>query len=115
MWPRTTEVMLGLWLAISPFIFEHPPDATLLWTIDLACGFLVIAVSLISHSSRFPRMHLVNIAVATVLIVIGYVLAGTGQFAGAQNQMVVGLILLMLAILPSETTQPPPQWRNQRT
>lgn len=76
MWPRTAEVMLGLWLAASPFIFGHPPDAILLWSTDLVCGFLVITISLVSHSVRFRRLHLVNTAFGAALIVIGYL--GTG-------------------------------------
>jgi hypothetical protein len=34
------------------------------------------------------------------------------EIAGTQNNIIVALLLLMFAILPTEATLPPPAWRD---
>lgn len=48
MWARVVEVMIGCWLAMSPFIFRHPADQEALWANDLPCAFGVVALALLS-------------------------------------------------------------------
>jgi hypothetical protein len=112
MWARTVEVMLGFWFAASPFIFSHSPDEPRLWWNDLGSAFLIIAISLLSFWSRTRRAHLLNILVALWLIGFGYFGFGDPPPPAAQNDLTVGLILLMLAIIPSEATLPPRGWRE---
>ncbi len=112
MWARTVEVMLGLWLAASPFIFSHSPDQPRLWWNDFGSAFLIITISLLSFWSRTTRAHLLNILVAVWLVGFGYFGFGDPPPPAAQNDFVVGLILLMLAIIPSEATLPPQGWRK---
>lgn len=112
MWARAVEVMLGFWLAASPFIFRHSPDEPSLWWNDFASAFLVITISLLSFWSRTMRFHLLNILVAVWLVGIGYFGFGETPLPAAQNDLTVGLILLMLAIIPSEATLPPRAWRK---
>jgi hypothetical protein len=35
------------------------------------------------------------------------------EVAGTESNIVVALLLLMLAILPTEATLPPPSWRGR--
>lgn len=108
MWARVVEVMLGCWLAVSPFVFRHGPDTRDLWTTDLACAAIIVTLALLSFAPRLRRAHLGQLAVAAWLVGFGY----TGEGAPAhQNQIVVGLLLAMLAIVPSEASRPPPSWR----
>jgi hypothetical protein len=58
------------------------------------------------------RAHLLNILVALWLLGFGYFGFGEPAPPAAQNNIVVGLILLMLAIIPSEATLPPKGWRE---
>lgn len=109
MWPRTAEIMLGLWLMASPFIFRYPDDATALWWIALAGGLVIGTVSVLTFARALRRLHLLNIAFALALTAHGWLIH---PGAPSQNHIGVGLLLLMLAIIPSEASLPPVPWRE---
>lgn len=110
MWPRTVEVMLGLWLAASPFIFGHSAAEPRLWWNDLVCAALVMTISLASFWGRTRRAHLLNIAVALWLMGFAYFTFGDPPPPAAQNDFAVGILLLMLAIIPTPASVPPQSW-----
>ena len=110
MWARAVEVMLALWLAASPFIFGHSPAEPRLWWNDLVCAGLIMTLSLFSFWSRTTQAHLLNIAVALWLMGFGYFGFGYPPPPAAQNDFALGILLLMLAIIPSHATQPPKRW-----
>lgn len=110
MWPRTAEVMLGLWLAASPFIFGHSAAEPRLWWNDFICAALVMTISLASFHDRTRRAHLLNIAVALWLMAFAYFTSGSPAPPAAQNDLAVGILLLMLAIIPSRASEPPQSW-----
>lgn len=117
MWGRVVEVMLGLWLSISPFIFGHYPAKRLLWISDLSCGAATVMLALLSFWSlscaRFLRYaHLLLLPVACWLIGFGYMHGGYPSSPGHQNNIFIGLTLLLFAIIPNEANQPPPAWRR---
>ena len=108
MWPRVVEMMLGLWLAASPFVFRHDPAHSALWYNDLTCALLVVVLSLASFSERLRHSHFATVAVGLWLMGWGYV---SGAAPAFQNDLVVGLVLVMFAIIPNEATLPPRSWR----
>lgn len=112
MWARMIEFALGLWLAMSPFIFGHPYDATLLWTNDFACALAIAIISLASFKRAWPRLHLLNIVVALWLIGVGFIAQAPPPPAAYQNYVCVGLLLGMFAIIPSHAGVPPRSWRH---
>lgn len=116
MWARVVEVMIGCWLAMSPFIFGHAADATALWITDFGAAAVVITLALISYLPRFEHAHL------AILLAAGYLIA-FGAFFGPptekglpppayQNDLLVGLLLLMFSLIPNEATRPPKVWRE---
>jgi hypothetical protein len=113
MWARTSEVMLGLWLAASPFIFGHPAHEPRLWWNDFGMAFLIVTLSLLSFWSRASHAHLLNLFVGLWLVGIGYFGSGRPPTPAGQNELIVGLVLLMLALIPSEATLPPWEWREK--
>jgi len=113
MWPRDLELSLGFWLLLSPFIFGHDDGAQGLWATDLVCGSLVLALALLAYRPRLRYIHLAELLPALWLIVCGW-LGSQGGFApGYQNEIVVGLLVAMIAIVPSKTDQPPEGWRRR--
>lgn len=109
MWARVIEVMLGCWLAMSPFVFGYrPEDAPVLWITDFAGAAAVILFALLSFAPALRRAHLGNLAVAAWLVGTGY---AWGPTPAHQNHLIVGLLLAMLAIVPSEADLPHPSWR----
>jgi hypothetical protein len=110
MWARDVEFMLGLWLAISPWVFRHADDATVLWVSDMACGALVATLALFSYWHPTRHAHLLTLIVAAWLVGFGRFGAAVPLPPGMQNDIVIGLLLVMFAIVPNHASQPPTNW-----
>ena len=105
MWARVIEVMFGLWLIISPFIFGQTT-----MTHDLLCGTAIVTLALLSFWQPLRYAHLGIGIVALWLIAAGY-LAGYPAPHSSQNHILLGLLLAMFAIVPNEANLPPRAWR----
>lgn len=112
MWARVIEVMLGCWLAVSPFIFRHSADESGLWLNDLFSALAVIMLALVSFWSPLRYAHLAIVLVALWLIGFGFWASGYPTPPALQNDILVGLLLLMFAIIPNEANLPPQGWRR---
>lgn len=112
MWGRVVEFMLACWLSISPFIFKYPKDALFFWFNDLTCSSLIAVFSLLCFYKPLRKMHLCNLAVSLYLIGLCYFFRSDAMFEAFQNYMVLGLLLLMIAIVPSDADKPPIAWRE---
>jgi hypothetical protein len=111
MWARVIEVMLGCWLAVSPFIFRHSSEDRVLWFSDLLSALVIIVVVLVSFWPPLRFAHVANLAVALWLIAFGY-WAPYPTPPALQNDIVVGLLLMMFAIIPNNANEPPQPWRE---
>ena len=111
MWARTVEVLLGCWLALSPFIFRHPAEVRSWWVNDWAGGLAIVSFALLSLWPRTRRAHLLNLAVAAWLCFRAYFGASGALPPALQNELLTGLWLAMLALIPVEAFLPPAAWR----
>lgn len=105
MWARIVELMLGLWLALSPFIFGHAHP--FLWKSDLCSAILIALFSLLSFNRHLSKMHLLNVLMGFWLIGVGYLMPLNPVPPGLENNILVGILLLMLGIVPSHCNEPP--------
>lgn len=112
MWARIIEVMLGCWLAMSPFIFHHGAEDGALWFNDLISALIVIVLALVSFWPPLRFAHVGNLAIALWLIAFGFWASPYPTPPALQNDIIVGLLLLMFAIVPNEATRPPRPWRD---
>ena len=112
MWSRVVEFMLACWLAVSPFIFQHPEDAIALWMSDFACATAVATLALLSYWRPTRHAHLLIVPIALWMIGFGRFGDSAPLLAGLQNNIAVGLLLLMFAIIPNHATRPPESWRG---
>lgn len=110
MWARILEFMLACWLAISPFIFRYPKEPLFVWINDFTCSILIAFFALICYVKSLRQMHLWNLGMAFWLYATGYFLHLPK--GASQNYIVLGILLLMTAILPSESEKPPKPWRD---
>jgi hypothetical protein len=112
MWARVIEVILGCWLAVSPFIFRHNPEDQVLWFNDLLSAMVVIVLALVSFWPQLRFAHVANLAVALWLIAFGFWGSPYPALPALQNDIVIGLLLIMFAIVPNDTNRPPQPWRD---
>jgi len=112
---RHTEFALGLWLMLSPVLFGHAESGDLLWLHDVLLGTLLTVVPLLCYVRRLHRAHLALLAVAGWLLGRGWWITRTlPDDPAAQNHVMVGLLLAMVAIVPSRATDRPTGWRHDR-
>jgi hypothetical protein len=112
MWSRDCEAMIGCWLLMSPFIFGHGEAGWEQWATDLGAGLATIVLALASYWHPLRRAHL------GILLVAGW-LVGFGRFHDSpplppalQNDILVGLLLLLFAIVPNRASEPPAAWQR---
>lgn len=111
MWPRALELVLGCWLLLSPLVFGHTGGSAL-GLVDRGAGMLVVAIVAISLLPSFDRLHLATLPLAVALIAWSWsAFPRPGPF-GAQNQILVGLLLGLLSVVPSDASSPPESWRR---
>jgi hypothetical protein len=113
MWSRVVEVMLGVWLLLSPFIFRHPTGEVAWWANDFACAALAITFGCLSFWEPTRRAHLATAALALWLIGFGYFSEPHPSPPAMQNDVFLGLLLLMFAIIPNDASLPPEGWRER--
>lgn len=112
MWPRVVEIMLGVWLIISPFVLRYENEHLWMWFNDFSAGAFAMTFSLLSYRSSTRRSHLFLLILSGWLLCYGMFIVEQFDSAAAQNVVVIGLLLLMIAIIPSESSKPPVEWRE---
>lgn len=112
MWGRVVEVMLGCWLAASPFIFRHAAEERRLWANDLCCAFAVVTLALLSFWPPLRQAHIAIAGIALWLIGFSYLTSSHPAPPALQNDLLVGLLLPIFAIIPNEANLPPRAWRE---
>lgn len=115
MWPRVIEGMLGAWLLVSPFVFRNTEASTDYTLSVVASGTIVTIASLLSfwRPARYARF--LTLTVSVWLTMHGYFSAVRPGPPAAQNELVVGLILVLFAIMPNDTNDVPEPWRARQS
>jgi len=109
MWPRALESLLGVWLVLSSYVLV--PARVLESTVVLIiAGLSVMAIEVAARWR--PRLHLLALVIAAGLIGWGWLRFPRPGPAAAQNAILTGLMLGLLAIVPSKAFEPPPAWKS---
>jgi hypothetical protein len=114
MWPRVVELMLACWLLMMPLVFRGTPAVGEYALNGVVSGAVIAMTSLLSLAPRLQLARLGTLAVAVWVAAHGYFAAPRPGPPAAQNELVVGLILMLFAVLPNHINQPPIPWREER-
>lgn len=114
MWSRVVEAMLGCWLLISPFIFDHPAEEVGWWVTDMAVGLAAAVLGIASYWQPTRQAHLLTLVAAAWLLAFAYWQSGGNAAPAQQNEAVLGVLLLMLPLIPNHAAHPPRSWEEQR-
>lgn len=112
MWPRVVEIMLGCWMAVSPFIFHHSAQKPSYWIADWSAAMAVIVIGLMSYWPPMRHLHLVTCAVGLGMCAFAYLGEPYPTPPALQNHLVIGLLLLMFGLIPNHASQAPPAWQE---
>jgi hypothetical protein len=110
MWARMSEILLGAWLAASAWVF-YQGELNRFAVSDVAAGAAVIVCALIAMIAPAQKWHLAQIVIAIWLLAHGF-FAAAEPLPSLQNDILVALVFMMLAIVPTEATLPPKSWRE---
>lgn len=113
MWGRIVEIMTGVWLLLSPFIFGASDDPAILWG-DTGTAILIWVLAGASYWPPLKHAHWAILLVAVGLVLVGRFSSEMPASAAQQNHIFVGLFLLLIAIIPNEASQPPSAWREPK-
>jgi hypothetical protein len=115
-WPRVLELGLGAWLLVAARALGHAgrPELVMADRIAGAATLIIVLVSLV------PKLRVVRVATLPIALALGawaWTALPRPRPAGAQNQLLVALVLALLAFVPTAPDQPPSSWRPyvQRT
>jgi hypothetical protein len=102
-WKDAANLVLGVWLALSPWILSFADEAAPAWNARVVG--VIIAVAAVAALSAFQEWEeWVNAALAAWLIVSPYVLGFSMHQAVLWNHVVVGVVVGALAIWSAVTT-----------
>jgi hypothetical protein len=110
MWPRMVQVMLGGWLLLSPLIFRIDSRDTALLAVHMASGAAVGILALLAIRQRF--LHLATFFLGLWLIAYGYGVGGYPPAPAYRNLLILGALVAVLGIIPSDCLRPPRSWRK---
>lgn len=109
MWPRWIELLLAGWLLLAPFVVDAGTGYALS---HFATGAAVAAAAALALWRRSEAARAVIAIAALWLVAHGYLAAPRPGPLAAQNEIVVGLTLLMFVVIPNEANAPPKPWRR---
>jgi len=109
---RHAEFALGLWLLASPVILGHLGAEPALVASDLVAAGILLVVPLLCYVRRLHRAHLLLLPLAGWLMGYGWWRSRVDPHAAAQNELLVGLCLAMVAVIPSRALDVPTGWRR---
>jgi hypothetical protein len=93
---RTLNIILGVWLFVSAFLWTHTPaDRVSCWAVGLGViAFAVIAMSI-------PTARWVNTALGAWLFISAFALPHV-HVGTRWNEVIVALLVFFISIVPTE-------------
>lgn len=106
MWARISEIVLGVWLIGSHFIFAMSD-----WRGAFA-GLLTIIFAALSYVESLNKVHLLQVLPAGLLLYVGYTYPTPFLPFSLQNYILTALSILMFAVIPSHASDHPRPWKD---
>jgi hypothetical protein len=111
MWGRVIEIMIAVWLLLSPFIFFAQDRPEIVWG-DALLALLIATLASLSYWQPTCHAHLGTLVIAGGMIAYGRFFDLPPALPANQNHIFVGFLLLMIAIIPNSASLPPHAWRE---
>jgi SPW repeat-containing protein len=99
-WASWLNAILGVWLIISPWVVGYAGHSAALWN-TLITGIVILLVALAASRTADSSPSWLNVALGVWLIVSPWVLGYSLLEAATANDVVLGVIVGMLALVAS--------------
>jgi hypothetical protein len=106
MWARICEILLGIWLIVSHALFRAPVG------LNFALAILIVLFALLSYIPSINKLHLLQVLPAAILLAKSYMDPSADLPLFMQNDILVGLSLLLFAVIPSHASDHPRSWKR---
>jgi hypothetical protein len=94
-WKHTANLVLGLWLAVSPWALTYAGASTPAWNAHIVG--VIIAVAAIAALAAFQKWEEWVNAVLGAWVIVSPFILGFGSLTAAWNQLIAGVVVLVLA------------------
>ena len=101
-WKDTANLVLGLWLAVSPWALSYAAAATPAWNAHIV-GVIIAVASIAALSTFQVWEEWVNAALGVWLIVSPFIVGFGNLTTAVWNQLIVGIVVLVLAAWAAST------------
>lgn len=105
-WNLLVTAVLGAWLMFAPAVFQTQGQAA---HSDHILGALVVTVAIIAMAEVARAARFINVALALAIIVLPWLLGGA-TLASSVNDLVVGLLIIVLSIPPGKIRNTYESW-----
>jgi SPW repeat len=102
-WKDAANLVLGIWLVVSPWVLSYAADATPAWNARVV-GVVVAVAALAALIAFHEWEEWINTALAAWLIVSPFLLSFSSVQAALWNQLVLGVLIGLLAIWAGRTS-----------
>ena len=106
-WQDVINLILGVWLFITPFIFEMTSSTGLAARNGYAFGIIICGLSIWALVQPQLWEEWTNLVVGLWLLISPFVLGFTADTAAMWNHIVVGVVVCLDAVLVVTTTPTP--------
>jgi hypothetical protein len=96
MWPRVAEIILAVWLLVSPWVLLDNGLTRVGYANQIICGLAIIFLSTVSFWLRLGRAHIVEIPIGFWIIGSTYFSVSTSAFSASSKQLASGSFLVEL-------------------
>lgn len=104
-WQDYTNLVLGIWLFLAPWIFSTASDAASSWN-AWCLGALIIIVALMAlKSPRNASLEWTNVTLGFWTLIAPWVLGFTAIYSATWNSAVIGILVLAAAYSAVYTLQ----------
>ncbi|MBI3909869.1 MAG: SPW repeat protein [Armatimonadetes bacterium] len=97
-WASWINVVLGVWMIISPFVLRFAASSAALDWNSITFGILIVIASLAAISSLSPGPSWLNVVFGIWLITAPFILGFGAITAATTNSVVVGIVVGVLAL-----------------
>lgn len=107
-WSSGINVLAGLWLILSPFMFGFSEVESILWNeVVIGLAVAIFAMFRAAKPYQFEPLSWINFVFGVWLIIAPFILgySAHGQGGAMLNDIIIGVIIIVLAGMSAITTR----------